>query len=520
LASGASEGAPPPLTPATGQDDGGAASSTQRQPSFWRQAASYSTASFIFQATYLVQNVVVARLLGPALVGLWDALSLVNLYNVTHLGVLQAVYREVPIVRGRGDAALVARLRNQALVAAIVPSTVLSLAVLGYAGLTWRADVPELRMGLVGLAVLVVAQQVHSLFQVLLRGDNRFGLLSVNQLVLSGAAIIHAGLVAWLGFTGQVLGAIAVQIVGALCIMVVGGYRLRFRLEPRLYASLVRIGLPLGMMVFSEAVFTGADRLVILTFLDATDLGYYRIVGLCSGFLIFLPGVLGQMTYPRMGEQYGATDDLRALRRIFLQPTLAIATGLPLLVGGLYLMLPSLVGIFLPAFTPGVGPARWVIFGLAIMPMFGMASYILMVGDRAIQVILGQLAGAAVKGLLGGGAALLGYGLEGVARGVALGYVVYGALIFVCGARLLDWSWREQATVATRLVLPTLVALAMMVSLDHVVAALSPGAPLLAQGLVGAAVFGVAYSALATAWLRKTSPDAWAVVATWRRGRH
>src|SRR5579884_4207486 len=358
------------------------------------QLLSFSGASLVFQAVYLLQNATVARLLGPSLVGLWDALTLLTLYNVTHLGVLNAVHREIPIARGRGDRALVLRLRDQGLIAAVLPSSMLGAAVLVFALVTWQQSTPEVRIGLVGLVVLVVVQQLHGYLQVLLRADNRFHLLAVNQVVLCTAVAVQVGLVFLLGFSGQVFGAIAVQATGCAAILLLAGYRLRFALEPKLYAQLVRMGFPIAIMVFADGLLSGMDRLVILTFLGTTELGYFRLAVLANGLILFLPNIIGQMIYPRLGEAYGASGRLSAMRSVFERPTHLLALVLPLLVGNLFLILRGVVEFALPDFRPGVGAARAVIEGLYGFAVLGMGSYVLLVANRPLEVVAGQLGAA------------------------------------------------------------------------------------------------------------------------------
>lgn len=466
-----------------------------------RHVATYSATSFAYQAALLLRSVVAARLLGPSLSGLWDALALIPAYNVTHLGVLQGVQRDIPLARGRGQAQRVEQLRDQGLWAALVPSLGLAaLTVLAVLSLRARLD-PALTWGLAALAALLVLQQLQGLTQILLSADNRFDRLGAVQLATGAAALAGLGLVARLGWAGQLWSAPAIPLVFTAVGLAGAGYRLRLRLRPALYAEMIRTGLPIALLVLADALLVGVDRFIILSSLGPAELGYFRVAVLATAFVAFIPTVVNQVLYPRLSEQFAAAGAGPAVRRLFAEPLLALAHLLPLSLGLAWLLLPAATARFLPAFTPGVSPARIVLLGAYFSTLFGTIWSVLIVRDRQLELLGWVLLAVALKAGLTWALIQAGLGLLGAALAALLAYTPYGLTLFFRSAALLDVPARRAVELLAGVLAPYALGVALSASLGLLAAGLGNGEALQA---LAAVLFLVAYAPLAQlSWLRR-----------------
>ncbi len=430
-----------------------------------RHVVGYSLSSFVYQAVSLTRSIVVARLLGPSLTGLWDALSLIPAYNISHLGVLQGIHREIPIARGRGDLQRVARLRDQGLCATVIPSLLLSGLTLLFAGAVWQRASPELRWGLLAVSGLLLLQQMQALAQVVLSADSRFGRLGVVQLVTSLVNLATIALVAHYGFPGQLWSALLAPLAFSLCGLWLAGYALHPLPNWALYRSLIAIGLPIALLVLADALLVGVDRLLIIARLGPTELGYYRVAVLATAFVAFVPTVVNQVIYPEISERFGAARSREALHRLFTEPVLALAHVLPLGIGAAWLLLPHLTALLLPAFTTGVPPARTVLVGLFFSSLLGTAWSVLIVDDRQLELLGWVSLAVALKAGLVWLFLSLGLGLLGAAVAASAAYIPYGLGLLVRAARLLGLGTREIAWFLARVLAPYLLALALTLAL-------------------------------------------------------
>ena len=96
-----------------------------------KDTVKYSTSRFISQFITFFRSIIVARYLGPAKYGLWNALSLILEYSrYSDLGTKNALNREAPFYRGKGDFEKVNEIKNVVFGMVVVPSLLIALAIL------------------------------------------------------------------------------------------------------------------------------------------------------------------------------------------------------------------------------------------------------------------------------------------------------------------------------------------------------------------------------------------------------
>ncbi|HET8650644.1 MAG TPA: hypothetical protein VFL95_11420, partial [Gemmatimonadales bacterium] len=173
--------------------------------------------SVFYQGARFTVYLVAAKLLGPTLYGLWNALNLVlaNGVNYGHLGVLNAMNREVPFNRGRGELELNQSIVDVSFTTALIAAAVMAGACL-LASFVGRFD-PVTAFGLRVLALLILVQQLQVFYDLVLRSHDRFrlvaseqGLLSILLLTVVIAFTIVGGFAGFLW--GQVLVYLAVLL--------------------------------------------------------------------------------------------------------------------------------------------------------------------------------------------------------------------------------------------------------------------------------------------------------------------
>ena len=196
---------------------------------------------------------------------------------------------------------------------------------------------------------------------------------------------------------------------------------------------LVKTGFPIMTVGLLYSLLTSVDRWVILNFLGVEALGHYTLAILCLGVLSLLPAVVAQQMYPRMAFRYGQTQDKRALLPLIVRQSLmALAVTLPTLAL-VYVSLPALVGLFLPAYAPGIAPARILLVGLAFIPLAGGVANFLNTVDKQVYYMMVQAGAVVVDLALDLFMVKIGWGLSGVALGVSITYFLYALTMMLVG---------------------------------------------------------------------------------------
>lgn len=395
-----------------------------------REFVLFSTSTCAFQFSRMATALVVARWVGPAEFGVWNALSTLLLYGqAVALGVPQGVNREVPLLIGAGRPDEATRLENVSL-RLVSLANFLACVLIVLVGVLAPVP-PAYRLPLAAMAFLCPLWQLYQYCQIRLKSRLRFGLMSLQQLgfaVLLPATALTMS--AWSGVEGFIAGQAAVCVV-LIGFMVAWG-PIRVTGESGSFRELVpmvRIGLPIMAGTVLYYVLVTLERWMILGFLGTEALGQYTLAVVCTGMLSLLPAVIAQQMYPRMALKMGRTGDKKSLRPLVIGQTVAASTVTAAMVATAYVLLPYVTERFLPQYVQGVVPARTVLLGLACVPLASGAANYLVVTNR--QVLYVAVLGIAVIVKLGLvlAALALGWGLEGAAVASAVSFAITASTV-------------------------------------------------------------------------------------------
>ena len=385
----------------------------------------YSFSTFLAKIFGFIRSIIVARFLGPSLYGLWNALSIILEYSrYSNLGVINAMNREVPFYRGKGDAVKVSQIRNIGFSMAVLPSSIMGLALIlislfmvGRVGTEW---VVTLRV----IAILVLMKQLYDFFQLLFRSNNDFSFLSKVLLLfsLSDLTLITI-LVIRFGFYGFLWAIVLnyIWIIGYIFYRIRHKYHLSFYWNKSLWIYLLKIGILITLIGVVVNLRTTIDRLMIIKFLGVTYLGYFGISYILVQFVFLIPSALSQIIYPRLVEKYGfSNQDTNTLRKYIEISTLTLAYSMPLLIGEIFLLLPFGVRLFLPQYIPGIVAAQITVLGLFFFSAGTMAGNFLITTNRLYWYLKCSIAAVIINFILDYIFLKAGLGIKGVALGGVL----------------------------------------------------------------------------------------------------
>lgn len=291
------------------------------------------------------------------------------------------------------------------------------------------------------MALLLFCTQIYSYLQVYLKSDGRFNQMSYQQFAFAGILpAIAVPLVLLYELPGFILGqSIAILAVSFFLVKIIPfDFKPKFDVQEAI--RLIKVGFPMVATGLLYGFLTTVDRWVIVSFLGVEQLGYYSLAIMTIGFLTLVPMVVAQQIYPRMAETFGRTSSYTALKKwILRQAIIGVGITVPLAVG-IYFIFPLVVQRFLSAYVPGIAAMEIILLGLLFLPLawgFGnflntvdKQSYVMAVQGFAILVNLGFNI-TFVK---------IGLGINGVALGTALAYMIYGITLSMVGLWVIKYK--------------------------------------------------------------------------------
>jgi O-antigen/teichoic acid export membrane protein len=409
-----------------------------------RTSGGYFVTMGLQQVVSLGRLLIAARVLGPTAYGVVGALALISSYAAhSHLGTLNAMNRDVPISRGRGDEQLAERIRRTTLGSLLLPAVAVAAALFA---LSFRYAVghgPYLAPGLRVIAATIVLQQLVLYFQFRFRSDNRFDLANGLNLAQVALAIVTLPLILHYGFIGFLWSQVLIYLGVAGYGWARAGGPVRAAIEWPLWRRLVGVGWPILVSSVCYGLLQSIDQLTVLKLLGATALGYYAIGVKAAAPLGLLARVSEHVMYPRFGERYGETGAVASLRRYVEAPSLTMALVFPAVLGVICTMLPGLIRVALPAYEPGIRAAQIVVMGLVCYGLMSMALVFLTTIGRQIVYTVVFFAAMPVMAAACLGSVSLGWGLTGVAAAAATTYCLAATVIIAIAMRYHRLSWRE-----------------------------------------------------------------------------
>lgn len=477
--------------------------------SILRQSAKLSAANIVRLVVLFPLDIVVARFLGPVVLGVVGLVQIWQLYaSLAKSGVFQAAYRELPPLIAKGEDAAAVRVQNIGVTAEtawlVAPASVMLLAAVFEPN-------PQVKIGLAAAAAGFLISQFASFAVGIQYAYQRFGLvarLSVVSAVASAAFVL-----ATIWFRSP-LTPILSPTFGSLAMvvaLVLFGPPLRMRLEWNwtALAPLIRVGVVLSLGTLAYWSFRIVDRTVVAGRFPLIELGYFTFVLNFINLGILLVADFISAAQPRIWTEL-ARGEVSAVGRQVRNLTLAVIFATCIAINAAQALFGAFVAGFVPSFVPAIPVfevlAFVVVCGTAgVIPAQVLASSTV---NRQGTATLLYAIGIPINVVLAIGAIATGHGLVGVAAAsvVAQGLVAAAMLIavrrhlFVDGASLFRFYGSAAALVLVAGGVPFFLNLPPLTNLGR---------------SDGWAMAGLRLTVVVAAWV---SVSAAAFVVTQRRG--
>ncbi len=343
----------------------------------------------------MVRGVLVARAIGPTGRGLMRIVHLFNKYlSNAHLGILHGVSKELPMAVGREDEADVQQIEDVGTTAVVLLESLAGLGMVMWA--LWAPDIQRLTRITIAIGGgIILSGQVIALYRCVLRAWGTYSVLAITAVILSVSQflLIVFGATTY-GVTGAMWGWLAAMLVPLLYLHYASGLHIRPRLRIGMLGRLIRVGLPIAGIIFANVLLRTVDGIIILRHFDAYRFGLYSIAMQIAAYLYRIPEAAGFVLMPRIWERYGARNEVAALQRHVINPTVAAAAVMPVVSGMIFILVPNAIRVILPRFTPCIFAAQVLAMAGVFLALPVAADGLLVAVNREKTVIFAKLVGA------------------------------------------------------------------------------------------------------------------------------
>lgn len=387
-----------------------------------RSILSYSSALLFAQAVGLVQGFIVIRWMEPSAMGLWLSLQLISIYGAhAHLGLVNAVNRQIPFYVGKGDPESARKVERVAR-ANLVMLTAVSLVGLGVCLLVLRPAGATGR-GIFALTFATILTVDVNFYLGLFRARHQFGRAGIANVVNSVVMLLGLPLVYYFQLDGLLIRVVTTAAVTLLACVALDGWTFAMEVDWLATKGLVRVGLPILGLSYGIVLFSAMDRTLIAWLFDAEAMGQYALCFAVGRIVRLFPNLIGQVYYPRMTEAYASTGLTLGLLRTCGHASLVGAAAAGVACGGAYVVLPHLVEAFFPKYITGLPALQLALLAFFLLALTTGPRFFLISTVQKRRQFAVLLASTAIMALTA--SALADKGLVGIAWALVVGTAAY-----------------------------------------------------------------------------------------------
>lgn len=398
-----------------------------------KDAALYSSGMYISQLLNMIRGIIVAKMLGPSLLGSWSAVRLIFSYGGSvHLGTIHGMSKLVPYLRGKGDFIEAEELKDTSFFTTLLASScyIIIIAVIDSLGLFGGSRVEK--VGIIIMALGVLIYQYFNFHLAVIRIKHDFKLASQSRVLYS---LLNTILSIFLVYMYGLYGAFASFLISILaCAYYVNRYtpeRFGLKFRPQKIIRLIKTGIPIELVGMVYMIFMTADKLMILKYLTKTELGLYNLALTFNLIIYFVPTAISQVIYPRILEKYGENNKHNDLIKYFTQPTLVIAYLIPMLIGIIYLSCRLVVEVLLPDYISSLGAVYILLCGSFFLSLVHTTNNYLITKNKEKYILFTQGFSIVITVSLNYIFIKMGLGIIGVAMGTAITYFIYSTILLI-----------------------------------------------------------------------------------------
>lgn len=394
----------------------------------------------------IVSSLLIARILGPELTGITAlTITLVLNYSINaHFGTLNALSQRYPFLIGQGTTEALEeskRMQSVTLGFVIIGALIAFLIILGLAFGNFIFGYKLIALGYTCGAFIAVLQLFKTYYIFVMRNTNQFSYWSRFTIQFSWVPITWVISAKLGGVMAHWISLATTELLLCITLYYNIGRKIKIIFDLKASWHYMKIGFPIFVVGAMFGFFTTIDRLTAAIFLGTIQLGYYGIASLGATFLGIIPGMIGQLMWPRMAEKLGkGGDNISSLLPYIEKPTYLMSLLLPPLIGIIILIIPIATKILLPKYVPGIEAAQISVLSVFFLGLMGMHTVFL--GSSLRLLPYGIITALGI--VINSASAYISYkfdmGLEGIAWAKVISYGIISILLLAYVEKLFNYK--------------------------------------------------------------------------------
>lgn len=379
-----------------------------------------------------IRALVIPKLLSPENYGLWRSLLLIPQYSsYSQMGTHQTMVKEMGYLAGKGKYGARKKICNNTFYYNFFVSLFIGFCLILVSFFTKGEFAGFYRHGFRIFAFVVLTINLWSFYYQLLRIEKEFTWLSVLTILIPA---INVGLAIGLLIYIQNVLALAYALAIANSIPLVLAIRKngwpKFQ-EVQVFEiwRQIRVGFPLMLIPLMFTVIKGVDQIMIVTFLNPEELGYYGVALSMQQFIYLIPSVLASTLVPYLFEDFGRTNSALKSSHMFEKPTFIISLACAFAVVGTFLFIHLPIKYYLTQYLPGLTVLYILLMGIFSLGLIMVAGNFIVISGKEKSILRWQVVVMGLSIITNFAAIKLGYG---IAVATFVTYFIYsGGILFV-----------------------------------------------------------------------------------------
>ncbi len=410
-----------------------------------------------------IRGILVAKILGPYLFGIWGFLMLINQYlSYTSFGIPFAINVELSV-----DSLHDAK-RQEKYIGVSLSIALIVTAVLVFFGLVIQYfSLPifeKYSFNQYALALAVIVGMTH-LKQILTNVYRAYGKL--HRIMIGEFLFAFIPLLAVLFFRGEILitALLVAMAVSSLITLIIYLVKAPFKIVPQLQRAAIKhllvIGLPLLIYNLSFALMTIIGRTIVSISYSVETMGFFAmansitvatLLGLRAVIWVIFPRVLSKSRSDLPDEKVART--INKLNDLY-------STAVFLAVFVMILLLPLLFAI-LPQYKPAASVLTIMLLTQAILSVVAGYNAVAIARKKQMLVAINAIIAVVFIGILGGLFAWLQFDYIWVAVAMLIGGIVYTVLQTRLGTQLVSIENWHQGSLQSILPFGSIIAIVLI----------------------------------------------------------
>ena len=396
-----------------------------------------------------VTALILPKLLDPGNYGAWVMLLLVISYApIVALGTVEALLRQYPYYIGRGES-VKARECEESVLGSIC-LTALFLIICGIFSSLIIADTGLIayRQEITLIFFTAAISSFSQFYYFRYAAHQIFKAFSILDTLRAIVNLLFVCVFAWLwGLKGAVIGYLLVEVIvcissGILSIHQCGNVRIRFDREGIWEA--IKIGFPITIIWWALTLQSSVDRVVSSSFLGKEMTGYYGLGISIVSMMVLIPRTVNRVLYPRINEEMGKNTGVPQLAKFVISPVRILSLFIPLFIGSLIIILPTVYKFVFPKYYQGMPSAQILLIGFFFASLIGNGTNYLIAKNKQriifIFVLICLIFNVASAIYL----VSIGLSIVGVAVSTCLTSALLATLIWRLALQYLEYNTLEQ----------------------------------------------------------------------------